>query len=81
MDDDVAAATFVVVGVLLTRVRSERGTVDFKVDVDICKAVLETAELETAERLVIVVEAELRAEEASGSLSVVVDEVASIGVR
>lgn len=76
MDDDVAAATFVVVGVLLTRVRSERGTVDFKVDVDICKAVLETAE-----KLVIVVEAGLRAEEASGSLSVVVDEVASIGVR
>lgn len=76
MDDDVAAATFVVVGVLLTRVRSERGTVDFKVDVDICKAVLETAE-----NLVIVVEAGLRAEEASGSLSVVVDEVASIGVR
>ena len=76
MDDDVAAATFVVVGVLLTRVRSERGTVDFNVDVDICKAVLETAE-----KLVIVVEAGLRAEEASGSLSVVVDEVASIGVR
>lgn len=76
MDDKVAAATFVVVGVLLTRVRSERGTVDFRVDVDICKAVLETAE-----KLVIVVEAGLRAEEASGSLSVVVDEVASIGVR
>lgn len=76
MDDDVAAATFVVVGVLLTRVRSERGTVDVKVGVDICKAVLETAE-----RLVIVVEAGLGAKEASGSLSVVVDEVASIGVR
>ena len=76
MDDDVAAATFVVVGVLLTRVRSERGTVDVKVDVDICKAVLETAE-----RLVIIVEAGVRVEEASGLLSVVVDEVASIGVR
>lgn len=76
MDDDFAAASLVVVGVLSTRVRSERGTVDVEVDVDICKAVLENAE-----RLVIVVEAGVRVEEASGSLSDVVDEVASIGVR
>lgn len=76
MDDDFAAASLVVVGVLSTRVRSERGTVDVEVDVDICKAVLENAE-----RLVIVVEAGVRVEEASGSLSAVVDEVATIGVR
>lgn len=37
--------------------------------------------LENAERLVIVVEAGVRVEEASGSLIAVVDEVASIGVR
>lgn len=76
MDGDVAATTFVVVGVLLIRVRSERGEFDDEVDVDFCEAVLESAE-----RLVIVGEAGVRVEEARGSLSVVVDGVASIGVR
>lgn len=60
-----------------TRVRSERGTVDVEVGVDICKVVLETVGRLAV--VVMVVEAGVRVEEASGWG--VVDGVASIGVR
>lgn len=60
-----------------TRVRSERGTVDVEVGVDICKVVLETVGRLAV--VVMVVEAGVRVEEASGWS--VVDGVASIGVR
>lgn len=73
MDNDVATVAVLVVGVLLTRVRSERGTVDVEVGVDICKVMLGTVE-----RLVVVA-AGVSVEETSGMS--VVDGVASIGVR
>lgn len=46
MDDEVAAAAVlvVVIGVVVTRVSSERGTVDIEVGVDVCKVVLGNVE-------------------------------------
>lgn len=73
MVNDVAVAAIVVVGVLLTRVRSERGIVNVNADVDICKVVLGTVE-----RLVVVA-AGVRVEIAS--VMVVDGGVATIGVR
>lgn len=45
MDDNVTAATVLVVGVLLTRVRSERGTVDIEVGEFVCNVALDTGEV------------------------------------
>lgn len=45
MDDEVAAAAvLVVIGVVVTRVSSERGTVDIEVGVDVCNVVLGNVE-------------------------------------
>lgn len=57
MDDGVAAAAVLVVGVLVTRVRSERGTVDIEVGVDVCNVVLgnvESARVEEGDGLGVV---------------------------
>lgn len=59
MDDGVTAAAVlvVVVGVVLTRVSSERGTVDNEVGVDICNVILrsvESAEVEGGDGLGVV---------------------------